>query len=155
MAGRTHDAVPDCKTSHALPEAFDFAHAFEAEDRARAADRAMLMAGEHKKIGTVSAAALTRTRISSPGVGVSTVPTPALFLSATTMARIVFLMAKQFFSSLSSQLARRLPAANIRAKRADGRRYGVWTINIIAISLGSTVQSVRCSPIFGRAISDV
>ena len=31
----------------------DFAHAFEAEDRARAADRAMLMAGEHKKIGTV------------------------------------------------------------------------------------------------------
>ena len=53
MAGRTHDAVTHCKARSALPEALDFAHAFEAEDRARAADRAMLMAGEHKKIGTV------------------------------------------------------------------------------------------------------
>jgi hypothetical protein len=53
VAGRTHDAVADCKTGHALPKAFDFARAFEAQDRARAADRAMLMAGEHQKIGTV------------------------------------------------------------------------------------------------------
>ena len=52
-------------------------------------------------------------------------PTPALFLWATTIARIVFLMTKQSFSSLSSRLARRLPAANIRAKRADGRRYAL------------------------------
>ena len=53
VAGRTHDAVADCKTGHALPKAFDFARAFEAENRAQAADRAMLMAGQHKKIGTV------------------------------------------------------------------------------------------------------
>ena len=73
--------IPSARLIAALPEAFDFAHAFEAEDRARAADRAMLMTGEHKKIGTVSAAALTRTRISSaPGVGVSTVPTPGPIL---------------------------------------------------------------------------
>jgi hypothetical protein len=30
VAGRTHDAVADCKTGHALLEAFDFARAFEA-----------------------------------------------------------------------------------------------------------------------------
>ena len=53
VAGRTHDAVADCDAGHVLAEAFDFARAFEAEDRARAADRAVLMAGEHKKIGAV------------------------------------------------------------------------------------------------------
>jgi len=53
VAGRTHDAIANCKTGHVLPEAFDFAGAFEAENRTQAADRAMLMAGEHKKIGTV------------------------------------------------------------------------------------------------------
>jgi hypothetical protein len=53
VTGRTHDAVADCKTGHALPEAFDFARAFEAENRVQAAHRAMLMAGEHKKIGTI------------------------------------------------------------------------------------------------------
>ena len=53
VAGRTHDAIADCKAGHALPKAFYFARAFEAEDRALAADRAMLMASKHKKIGTV------------------------------------------------------------------------------------------------------
>ena len=90
--GRTHDAVADCKTGHALPEAFDFAGAFEAEDRARAADRAMLMASERKKIGTIERGGLhARANFAGAGSGVSTVPIPALFLSATTMARIVSL----------------------------------------------------------------
>jgi hypothetical protein len=53
VAGRTHDAIADRKTGDALAEAFDFARTFEAENRAQAADGAMLMAGEHEKIGTI------------------------------------------------------------------------------------------------------
>jgi hypothetical protein len=92
VAGRTHNAVADCKTGHALPKAFDFARAFEAQNRARAADRAMLMAGEHQKIGTVERGGLhAHANFARAGRRVSTMPIPALFLSATTMARIVSL----------------------------------------------------------------
>jgi hypothetical protein len=105
---------PIAKTGHAFPEAFDLARAFEAEDRAQAADRAMLMAGEHKKIGTVERGGL-HAHANFAGDGRRGFGGVALFFSLT----------RQSFSSLSPQLAQLLPAINVRAKRADGLRYAL------------------------------